>query len=664
MTTTVSRPGAPLQITPSTPVKETTPAAPATPAAPVKPQGPLDGLDVSKLVGSARGKLVKLALEQAAAEHGVGTSFGAGLINGNVRLAERVALKDTKVFQQLVQPDRRRLEATAQNPNLVWAQTRAIVGASASVGLPLGIGGSLGFSGNVEVSATAAHDVKGARDIDDAVAQQLKTMVVPFDAEALQALDATPGTEWMFRGTVGGSVGVGVSAGTTGGVGVDGLGFTASASAGISAGHSEQYVKNVKVLGDNKVYVQVAKDDTNSLSASAGAHLGLTVDAPGTGNGLLDKGVDKLEGEVEKRVALNASAWATVAAGDKTMGAAVLDLSNPAHREAYDVILRSTPQAAAEYILRNRLGPEYTETRTGTNSGINVSFGGESVLAVGTARGTTEGVIEDAGGTTLLKETTYDRNVGGFLPRLFVGEERTVSVRAGSVLRGDQRERGVAVTLNVKDRNLKAPEAQQLGRFAQAVGAPLEGLPTPKDGELGEARYDVQLALTDDNIEQLRKWQQADIVTAFAAAQKEIEGGAKLPPWYTKPEIFEHYRSELNMPRNGDDGRPDPRAEYRDRFGRELDADVDSAAAAQLIAKRVLEARGRPPEQWGKVLEAVGKQTSTDVRAAMLAMRKLSGAHVTQLQATVDGRTYAAKPMAAAPPSLATTVGTIMGPPA
>ncbi len=664
MSNTIGRAGSAVPLAPSAPVKASSPAAPAAPAAPAKANGPLDTLGASKLMGNFRGKVMKLALEQAAAEHSVGTSFSAGLIGGSVRVAERVALKDTKVFKDLVQADRRRLEATKQNPNLVWAQTRALVGASASVGLPLGIGGSVGLSGNVEVSATVAHDVKGVGDIDDAVKKQLKTMVVPFDAEALQKLGATPGTEWMFRGTVGASAGVSVGTSATGGVGVDGLGFTASASAGVSAGHTEVFLKNVKVLGDNKVFVQVSKDDTNALTASANARLGLTVDVPGVNGGLVGKGVDLVEREAEKRLALSAGAWATVAAGDKVMGAAVLDLSNAAHREAYDTILRSTPQAAAQYILKNRLGPEYTETRTGTNTGINVSFGGESVLAVGTARGTTNGVIEDAGGVTLLKETNYDRNVGGFLPRLFNGEERTVSVRAGSVQRGADKQRGVAVTLNVKDRNLKANEAQQLSRFGQAVGAPIDGLPTPKSGELGEARYDVQLALTDKHIEKLRTWQDKDIITAFAAAQAEIDGSKKLPPWYSRPDVFENYKFQLNYPHNSDDGRPDPRVEYKDRFGRDLDDDVASERAAQLIAKRVVEARGKPPEQWGKVLEAVGKQASIDVRAAMLAMHKLSGAYVTQLDVTVGGTTHKASTKLPAPPSLAATVGTVMGPPA
>lgn len=596
-----------------------------------------------------KGKALSLAMNAVADEHSLSKGVSFGLAQGNVKVSEKVALPNTNVFKDLVANDSRRSAYAQGNPDSVWVGTRAMAGAS--VGVPLGAGASLGFSGSVEVTSVNAVNVKGARDVPAAVAEQTKNMVLPLDSEGLQSMKAAPSTEWMIRGTTGASAGIGVGRSVS--YGSDPLTATASVGANLGVSTTDVFTKQVKVLDANRVFVQVAQQDTNAASASLGVNIN-------GGNAVGNLAAN----EVEKRTRIAASVSGSTARREKVMGAAVLDLSTPTGRAAYDFLMKSAPQDAANFIRDQRLGVNYQETNRTTATGLNLQLGSSSLLSTSTVRGTTNGTLEEAGNTTLLSQADYGRNVGGFFARLAVGEERSVAVRAGSVQRNGTTQQAVAVSLAVKDPKMTGEELQQLQRFGTAMGAPLDGLPAPA-ADYGKADYQVTVALTDGDVQQLRGRTVDDMKLAFANANREITGST--PPWQDNKPTFDWYKGKLQDAQMNNGGDPNARQnvekDYRQQFGRDLNKDIDSEQAIDAISKQVVAARGKPVGEWGKVLEAIGKQPSADVRAATLAMKRLAGADVVSLSVNVAGKSISAQPQTAAPPTISDLTGPLLNPP-
>lgn len=640
------------------------PAAPTTPAAPAAPvnTGPVDVMTPSSpsRLDRLKGKAVAAAWDQVASSHSVGQGVSFGNISGNVKISEELGIRGTDTFKHLVANDARRNAVAQANPDTVWVKTTGAV--SASAGLSVAAGASLGFSGGVEVTAIAAHDVAGARDVRSAVADQAKAMVLPLDAEGLQGLGAKPGSEWMFRGTIGSNAGVGVGVSTT--VGNGNASVTANAGASLGASANSVFTKNVKVLEDGKVFVAIGKTDSQSVNGSVGVNVGANLNSglPGIGG----SAVDRLGNKVEDATRITSSVNVGAAQGQKVMGAAVLDLNSTAGREAYDYLLKANPNDAAAYLQRTGLGVRYDETSATRTSSVSLQFGSTNLLATSTLKGTTNGVVEAPGSTTTLSQADYARSVGGLLPRLFIGEERNVQVRAGALTKDGVTTNAVAVNLSVKDRKLTQSELAQTERFAKAMGMPFDGLPTLGARETAEnSQFNVQVALTDDHIGKLRGWDENGVRFAFAAAHKEIDASPTLPPWYDEPSAFSWYENEFTVFANSEPQRKDQVArDYKDKYGRDLSDDIDSKHAIDRIVKQLGDAKGKPVGEWGKLLESVGKQSSGDVRAAVLALRRLSGAEVVGLSLSAKGVTVAAKPEVAAPKTIAETVGPMLSPPA
>ncbi len=614
------------------------------------------------LLDKAEAKVAELALDQVANAHDVSQGFGVGLVQGNVKLSEQVALKGTDSHQQLVDSDPRRLAYEKANPDVTWVKTGAMVGASA--GLPLGLGASVGLSGNVEVTSVAAQRVAKAGDLAGAAVGQAKSMALPLDAAGLEALRPAPGSEWMLRGQASASVGIGVGRSASASAGP--VEATASVGASVGASASALFTKNVKVLDGQKVYVQVAQQTSEGVSASVGVDVGVSTRGSALAAGLAGKAEDRALSEAEKRTRLTASASGSASASQKVLGAAVLDLSTPAGRASYDYLLKATPQAAASYLERSGLGARYDESAKNASGGVSLQFGSTSLLSTNTFKGTTDGTLVDQGATTQLGESSYQRTVGGALPRLLMGEERNVSVRAGSITRDGVAQDAVALGMTLKDPKLTSAELGQLDRFARAMGAPLEGLPRPADGaDAGKADVRLEVAVSDEGLKKLSQWDGDSVRLAFANAQKEIDGSAGLPPWYDQPQTFGFYRTRYQTANSSPHG-PSQQAiaqEYKAKFGRDLSKDLDSARAVDDVTTQLESARGKPPDQWGPVLEAVGGQSSGDVRASMLALKRLAGAEVVTLSVSAQGKTVSATPQGAAPKSLAEVVGSVIAPP-
>ncbi len=589
-------------------------------------------------------------------------TLGVG-VNAKAEFAEAIALRNTKTFERLVTPDRRRLEYTKNNPDATWAQTKALVGAggTASASLPLGpvsLGFSGGVNGQVEISSITAHHVKGVKDLPGAVADQAKSMVVPFNSEWLRKSNQAPGSEWMFRGTVNKHAGANVGIGTS--VGGPLVSVGASAGIGLTYNDADIYTKNVKVLEDSKVFVQISKDDVTTKGINAGARVGVDVNLPRTGGMIANAVAGKVEGAIESKLSASINAYANRTAGEKSMGAAVLDLKTPEGRAAYDKIMKLSPDEAAKYIQKNKLGPKYKEQSQSTALGFNATFFGNDVLSLNRVTGTTKGVVTHVdGGKTKLQESQYSKHLGGFLPRLFVGEERDVRITGGQVVRPDgSRSQAVAMNMSVKDPRFSAGENREMQSWAKLMGTKLNDMP---GGKLGEVRYDVQLSLSDDDVKRLSKLSDEQILAAYGQALADMDG-TKPPMWAKRPERFEGLISQARDYQLNRDGGYDPTRDYVD--GRDFDKDLTSYRAAQEMAKQIGKNRGKPVNEWGKFLSAVGSQGSTDVRAIMLSLHRLAKADLTGLTVKSGKRTFTAPPAGPVANTLAAEVGKIMGPPA
>jgi hypothetical protein len=296
----------------------------------------------------------------------------------------------------------------------------------------------------------------------------LKSLKLPHDAEGLKKLAAAPGSELMLRGVSTQSASIGASATATSGA--------LTATAGVSAGGStsQAFTKQLKVLENDTVFFQLTQTDARSAGVSVGATAGTNL------SGTVGNAVDRA---LRFRVAGQANAGSS----DKVMGAVVLDLKTPQGVAALDYLLKASPEAGAEYIQRNHLGATYAGSTTGSSSALDVRFGSTTLLSSSTTRGTTSGVIEEPGGTTLLSTADYGRDVGGVLPRFFMGEERSVAVKAGELTRNGVTQRALGVSLSVKATELKGPELEQCRRCGTALGARGSGLPAAGSSDLGRA---------------------------------------------------------------------------------------------------------------------------------------------------------------------------------
>lgn len=615
--------------------------------------GPGTGSRVERVVGRASEKLNELVMDQLADEHTIGKTVGFGMISGTLKLAEKIALPNTDTYRDLVANDSRRAAYAKQNPNAVWVGTRALAGAQ--VGAPLGTAASFGFGGSVEITSIRPHTVNGNSDIAGAIKDQLKTMPLPTDFASLEKLQPVPGTEWMLRGESSARVGAGTSVSASAGGGA--VGVSATVGAAVEARAAEVSNKRIKILDDGRVFVMISREDNRSLSGTLGA----TVGPNGPDGGI----AGRLSNQAEKRVRIGASVSGSLASNEQIAGVTVLDRNNPADAAAFATIMKSSPEAAAEFIRKQGLGKRVSVGGTQAATGLNLQFGNDPIIATSTIRGTAFGSVEDAGGKTSLAQSDFGRSVQGMLPRLVRGEERVVTVRGGSVTRGTGApERAVALTLDVKDPKMTEQDISELRRFGELMGAPLDLPKVAAGGDIGKAEYKFDLALSESDIIQLRQWTEADMQLAFANAHREISGSTNMPMWFAQPENFAWFKSEFQNATNDDPNRRDFLMKtYKEQGGGDLEKDIASQTAIQNMTRLAVEARGKPVEKWSSLLEVVGRSSSRDVRAVAVALKRLADADVANFALITSEKTISAKPQGSLAPTIAELTGPLLNPP-
>ncbi len=572
-------------------------------------------------MGKIKDGLWKMVVDETAKEHKLKATVSVGGLSVTGGVSEEVALTGSNSYKNLVLPDRRRSEFAQAHPDDRWVKMRAMVGAQANVPV---LGVALGFNSSVEVSSISAQRAP----LKDAAVDSVKSLVVPLRADAFKQLNAPPGTEWIFRGDAGVTIGVGSEAN-------GGLNKFSTPGVGVNVGYQQVWTKNVKSLGDNKVFFMLGKHEIPSVGGALGTSI-KALDIADSENKLATRAGDTIERKVE----ITALASASVSWPHRHIGGAVLDLNKETDRAHYDYLMRSKPLDAEAYLKANNLGGTYVGDGRAITTGFKARFGETTLLSTSTLRTKENGELVKDGAHSQLGEAAYNRIVEGTLPRFLKGEERNVSVRAGALTRDGVSEHALAVRLSVTDPAITSEELAQHTRFAKAMEMDAGALPDAASAKnFGKGDYAVEVAATEAQLAGLGTRSSDEIRLAFAAAQRDIEGDTQLPPWYSQKESFASFKQQLAMAvKPHSDSTSSVLREYREKFGgRDLKRDIASGNAVDHVIEQGAKAKGKPVHEWGRVLEAVGMQSSNDVRAGLLALHRLSGAQVTELSINVGG---------------------------
>lgn len=461
----------------------------------------------------------------------------------------------------------------------------------------------------------------------------------------------------------------------------------------VSGAHSSEFTKHVKVLENGQVFAQVAKVGTTSEGASVGVNAALTLPTAPAGSNAVTKQLSsqatKVEQSLEERVHVTANVGLSASQTSSLKVGGVFDLKTQQGQQAFSYLMKANPlelQAnprQAEAALQSMgTGVAYAEgTRTG-GVNANVQLGQTNLLSFSSARRTTEGVLLEkhtGEGTPVeksqLTEQEYTRTVGGALPRLLVGEERSFSFRAGSVTKNGVEAQAAVASLSLKDNKVTASDQQEFAAFATQFGATLP----PAVGSGGKGTLDVQVAITDAGLQKLQARSADDIKAAFGDAKARLEGSPA--PWSNtgKAAVNKHYgyapqktvQQEFQDARKGwedattfgdpDNAKPTLARDYKATTGRDLESDLQSYDAMNHIAEQLVKAQGKPVGEWGPALSAVGSQNSRDVRTTLVALHQLADAGVVSMNVDANGARLSSV-TGVAPKTTAEIVGPLLTP--
>lgn len=206
--------------------------------------------------------------------------------------------------------------------------------ATATVGFSAG--GSLGYS----VLAPYAHEAEAALS-----AAKNLSFGLPFTDHRARALEE--GTEVNIQGNGHVAVSTSVATGTTL-VNLSHLNIGATIDSTVGVSKALDVSIRVKRLDADKVFVSVSRADTSAASESVGARVGTELDVhgmlPDLGGGIVARGgeiaADVIEHQVERWLKAELRFSMTQAEIDREVFSAVLDLSSPAARAAYNDVMK------------------------------------------------------------------------------------------------------------------------------------------------------------------------------------------------------------------------------------------------------------------------------------------------------------------------------------
>jgi hypothetical protein len=442
-------------------------------------------------------------------------------------------------------PDRRAFNEKQDQPP-VWMAAGGViaprVGASAQVGNV-----SLGFSADAELSYTLIKPYKA--ELNEA--KRLATDASVDLPTTLAAMRKAPaGTELviMGRGRLAASAGVGV-----GQTLASGRGFAVGASASASVGVSEEQLLmlRLKTKANGDVYAQLSAVDTERVSTTLSAFLG--VDSrlgeflPGGGGGLAGRAASAVDRKIENFAKLEAQmTWsATEVASDR--GAFTFATPGRDAEDAFRALFRFDPSLAtsddAKFagIKRARFETEnqVKEVRIGAEAGPLQIISAGRRLDQGTGVLTR---VDEAGNKTQIKFSSVDLDADyvGIISKFFIGAQK-VSRSFVTFQEGEGPvQRYYHLRYEVKDdgktSNGDLRSAVAIARMLGAIDPEAEvklADPATKEMFKGKTTRILEVSISHDGIAKLAE-ASGEARRAAHAAAFALDRGLLIAPWMDK----------------------------------------------------------------------------------------------------------------------------------
>jgi len=437
-------------------------------------------------------------------------------------------------------PNRQRMTERIQQSGkgVTWAELRGAI--NPWVGVPfwtpvgpvnLSVGFSASASLGLSVLSPYVHNVGEA-------AKNL-SVKLPFDADT--ARDLGEGTEVTLRGVGRLAVGAGARVGDTW-VPLRGP-WSIGTSFGTDAYVSKEADLSVRVkrLDGQKVFVSIARVDTDAkgiaVGARAGVHGNLNDVVPDTDNKYVDKGKNfvakKITREIEKWLSLEVRDVLSTSEAEKELKNYVLDLSKPEAARAYEALMTLDTRPADTL---DKLGPDsgveavwLTEHSEATANELRARFGGIDLLKSTSRAEVAQGRLFNREGVLHYDRAQLDNTYQDIVTRWWKGKRETQRQFIA------QRANDGPTRLNLRMRNetkvdWSTPTAD-IRRFVTL--AKTLGVTTPDPEKLladekflssyGRSKRIVDFALNDKGIDRLLSASDDDLHKAFAAGYEELD---------------------------------------------------------------------------------------------------------------------------------------------
>lgn len=529
----------------------------------------------------------------------------------------------------------------------VWTKLGGVMSANLglSTSIPVGPASvSVGFSssGSLQYSAFAPHDLSPSGVYQAAASA---TIDLPFTAGNAEKM--AQGAEFKLRGH--GQVGAssGVSAGYSTTVGPLSVGVTAGANGSVVA--SGDLSLSVKRLDGDKVYVRIGKVLDASASESVGVHGGASISDSAISsvtdlipkNPVLDyltgKATDAVQTQVNNLLSFTAAVNAGQAKEDSHVAAFTLDLSKPEARAAYEALMKlDVGPATALAQQGGAVRAEYDETKVSHQNGVDLEIGPAKLFLLNRLRTDRTGHLEGNDGTLDFTQATFDRSHSS----IFGGSTQIEWEGMNILEQGEPAQTYFHLTFDKTRKATRDGDVDKFNRLAAAVNAQFE---KPEDvhkqggffdklfgGAYGKTEEKADIYFTRQGLQSLQNVSDAQVMNAFAHAAQTIDGSNALPAWSTdrSAEAAQWYSTYKGMPRGGQDDQEQLQriAEaYKERFGRDIEADIADLDAAKLLTKQVQAMKGQPESEWAKAFANLGEKAGDDFMKHVAALSSLMG---------------------------------------
>lgn len=527
-----------------------------------------------------------------------------------------------------------------------------------AVGVPAGhatatagfsAGGSLGYS----VLAPYAHEAEAAL-----TAAKNLSFGLPFSDHRARAMEE--GTEVNIQGNGHVAVSTSIATGTTL-VNLSHLNIGATIDSTVGVSKALDVSIRVKRLDADKVFVSVSRANTATASESVGARIGTELDVhgmlPDLGGGIVARGgeiaADVLEHQVERWLKAELRFSMTQAEIDREVFSAVLDLSSPAARAAYNDVMKLDLRKAQELWVTGDTSiraAELEERVRVRTHGFNGNIGPLHILSRVSASTRTHGRLRSEGGRLI---AVYDKlslndHRTDFLTDLWLGRRATVRELVSLERPGEGTRTYYHLRHTIQgDRVTSKDDVRRFLAVADGVGAILpehEGLEHDRKflGSFGRTDRTVDVFVTQEGLEKAAEaLASPDTVMKLYSDWYERldqpgspylfgnDGVMKVSPWMASDPVLRAKAIAIledSSVRHPTEGRDQLEQEYSSLTGRLLNSDRAAYREMTDLVKHFAGLKNEPTaEGRARVLAKAERKAGLDTLHALAVLATAAG---------------------------------------